>query len=121
MLASGETQQMRRPVGRPGALRQSQRKLALPLWIKLQHAAPDQPFDILLTLGHEPDRSELQQLEACGLQMNRFYRDHPTRLLPGLISRHDLESGLLEQCGFVTYVEGVIHVDPGQEMETVAS
>lgn len=83
----------------------AQKKLALPLWVKLQHAYPQQVFDVLLTLSEKPDSGQVDTLLKLGLTIPEFYRDNPDTRLPGSISKTQLERELI-YCDFIRYIEG---------------
>jgi hypothetical protein len=96
------------------AISKSHSKLALALWVKLQHTGADQLFDVLLTLDKPPRRGEIQQLEQSGLAIPAFHKNEPSRLLPGVISKANLEDKLIH-CELIRYIEGIPH---RQEMDT---
>jgi hypothetical protein len=83
-----------------------QKKLALQLWVKLQHSEPDQRFNVLLTLKNKPGNAELEQLQDAGLEIAAFHQEQPETLIPGVISKLHLEKKLIHN-EFVRYVEGV--------------
>lgn len=89
------------------AIENHQEKLSLMLRRQLAQAEPQHSFDILLTLIHEPRLHDLQVLKMCGLKMSDFHQQHPSRLLPGVITKQHLEKNLL-LCPFISYIEGIV-------------
>lgn len=83
-----------------------QKKFALPLWVKLQHSQPEQSFSVLITLAKNPSLKDIEQLEKMGLEIAAFHREHPNRLMPGVITKARLEEQLVHW-NLVEYIEGV--------------
>lgn len=83
-----------------------ERKLSLPLWVKLKHSQSHQQFHILLTLASEPDEETVAQLQECGLSLSPFHQSSPGRQIPGVIGKAQLEKQLLH-IPSVNFVEGI--------------
>ncbi len=84
----------------------TEKKLALPLWARLQHSPDTQPFNIIVRMRDEDLESGVKALQASGLQMSDFHSSHPTTLIPGRISKTHLLTQLI-YCDCVTYIEGI--------------